>query len=135
MLNACGVEVPVLTSALSRQLDHPNIVKFLGACVTPPKLCFIMELCQDSLYNRLHVKRETFTDVELINFAVSPSFPFPGHLVASLRQNFCGVSQTFYSHNCFLSVCMCSIAERCGRWNELLAHSHTLHYSSGLKEP
>ena len=28
------------------QLEHPNIVSFLGASMTPPNLFFVMELCQ-----------------------------------------------------------------------------------------
>ncbi|CAM9104620.1 unnamed protein product [Discosporangium mesarthrocarpum] len=36
------------------KLNHPNIVKLLGACATPPNLFFVMELCHQSLYTRLH---------------------------------------------------------------------------------
>jgi serine/threonine protein kinase len=39
------------------RVDHSNIVKFLGACMTPPNLCFIMELCECSLYDMLHKDR------------------------------------------------------------------------------
>ena len=27
------------------QLDHPNIIRLLGASLVPPKLCIVMELC------------------------------------------------------------------------------------------
>eukprot|EP00600_Ochromonadales_sp_CCMP1393_P005125 CAMPEP_0174962096 /NCGR_PEP_ID=MMETSP0004_2-20121128/4600_1 /TAXON_ID=420556 /ORGANISM="Ochromonas sp., Strain CCMP1393" /LENGTH=296 /DNA_ID=CAMNT_0016210603 /DNA_START=42 /DNA_END=932 /DNA_ORIENTATION=+ len=37
------------------KVSHSNIVKFMGACMTPPNLCFIMELCETSLFNILHV--------------------------------------------------------------------------------
>ena len=36
------------------QLHHPNIVAFFGACTVPPNLCFVMELCEMSLYQLLH---------------------------------------------------------------------------------
>jgi serine/threonine protein kinase len=39
------------------RVKHSNIVTFLGACMTPPNLCFIMELCDTSLFNMLHVDR------------------------------------------------------------------------------
>lgn len=43
------------------KVEHSNIVKFLGACMTPPNLCFIMELCETSLFNLLHVDRVRFS--------------------------------------------------------------------------
>ena len=37
------------------KVKHSNIVKFLGACMKPPNLCFVMEMCECSLYgNQLH---------------------------------------------------------------------------------
>lgn len=39
---------------LSR-LDHPFIVKFIGACTTTPNLCIVMEYMQMSLHEALHV--------------------------------------------------------------------------------
>lgn len=44
-----------------RMLDHPNVVKFIGACCKPPKLCFVMELLDTSLYELLH-KSNTYYD-------------------------------------------------------------------------
>lgn len=35
--------------------QHPNIVYLLGACVLPPKPCFIMPLCGISLHQALHM--------------------------------------------------------------------------------
>ena len=32
------------------KVKHSNIVKFLGACMKPPNLCFVMEMCECSLY-------------------------------------------------------------------------------------
>jgi hypothetical protein len=43
------------------KVEHSNIVKFLGACMKPPNLCFIMELCDTSLFNLLHVDRVRLT--------------------------------------------------------------------------
>lgn len=53
------------------RVSHSNIVKFLGACMTPPDLCFIMELCEGSLFNRLHVERVQLTTQEKFQAAVS----------------------------------------------------------------
>jgi len=39
-------------------LSHPNIVSLLGACMTPPKLFFVMELCERSLFRALHENRQ-----------------------------------------------------------------------------
>jgi serine/threonine protein kinase len=52
------------------KVKHANIVAFLGACMTPPNLCFIMELCECSLYQLLHVERMNFTINESIQVAV-----------------------------------------------------------------
>ena len=40
------------------KLKHSNIVKFMGACMKPPNLCFVMEMCECSLYDVLHVNKE-----------------------------------------------------------------------------
>ncbi len=29
--------------------DHPAVVKLLAACLTPPRMCLVMELCETSL--------------------------------------------------------------------------------------
>eukprot|EP00607_Mallomonas_marina_P010692 CAMPEP_0182421992 /NCGR_PEP_ID=MMETSP1167-20130531/7586_1 /TAXON_ID=2988 /ORGANISM="Mallomonas Sp, Strain CCMP3275" /LENGTH=313 /DNA_ID=CAMNT_0024599681 /DNA_START=112 /DNA_END=1053 /DNA_ORIENTATION=- len=52
------------------KLKHSNIVEFLGACMTPPNLCFVMEVCEDSLYQLLHVKRVEFTEKETLQMAL-----------------------------------------------------------------
>jgi len=51
-------------------LDHPNIVKFLGACCKPPKLCFVMELLEVSLYELLHKSNQYLDYVCLVKMAV-----------------------------------------------------------------
>lgn len=52
-------------------LHHPNVVKFLGACCKPPKLCFVMELLDQSLYELLHKSRKFYNYQDLVNMAVS----------------------------------------------------------------
>lgn len=52
------------------RVNHSNIVKFLGACMKPPNLCFIMELCDTSLFNILHVKRTNLSTAESFQAAV-----------------------------------------------------------------
>lgn len=53
-----------------RMLHHPNVVKFLGACCKPPKLCFVMELLDQSLYELLHKSRKFYNYQDLVNMAV-----------------------------------------------------------------
>lgn len=52
------------------KLNHSNIVKFLGACMSPPNLCFIMELCEGSLFQRIHVDRVGMTLAEKFQAAI-----------------------------------------------------------------
>ncbi|GMH84723.1 hypothetical protein TrST_g13221 [Triparma strigata] len=33
---------------------HPNVVSVIGACNQPPNLCFVMEICDCSLFDLLH---------------------------------------------------------------------------------
>ncbi|WAR19713.1 CTR1-like protein [Mya arenaria] len=49
-------------------LEHPNIVKFLGACVERPNVCIVMEYMQMSLYDALHIKPDiTFSETECLD--------------------------------------------------------------------
>ncbi|TMW55670.1 hypothetical protein Poli38472_010552 [Pythium oligandrum] len=43
------------------QLRHPNIVSLIGACVEPPTMCMVMELCETSLHHALHVDNTFFS--------------------------------------------------------------------------
>lgn len=52
------------------KVKHTNIVQFLGACMTPPNLCFVMEMCQASLFNLIHVERVRFDDRDITKHAV-----------------------------------------------------------------
>lgn len=58
--------------ALARRsrVHHPNIVKLLGACVKPPKLCFVMELCGQSVFNLLHMTRTELEQKQLLSIVV-----------------------------------------------------------------
>jgi serine/threonine protein kinase len=51
------------------KVHHSNIVDFLGACMTPPNLCFVMEMCDCSLYTLLHVDRVSFAERECVTMA------------------------------------------------------------------
>lgn len=51
------------------KLNHSNIVAFYGACMTPPNLCFVMELCECSVFDILHINRERITDNECVRIA------------------------------------------------------------------
>ncbi len=55
------------------KVKHSNIVKFMGACMVPPNLCFIMELCECSVYQLLHVDKVQFSMRENIQLAVYSS--------------------------------------------------------------
>lgn len=57
------------------KLNHSNIVRFLGACMTPPNLCFIMELCDTSLFQLIHVDRVRISLNEQFQAAVSFRLP------------------------------------------------------------
>jgi len=52
------------------KVKHTNIVKFIGACMTPPNLCFIMEMCEGSLFNLIHVEKAGFSERDVIKMAV-----------------------------------------------------------------
>lgn len=49
------------------ELEHPNIVKFIGASVVTPNLCIVMEYMQMSLFDALHIKDDVeFSESEKI---------------------------------------------------------------------
>ncbi len=39
--------------------QHPNVVRLLAACLTPPRLCLVMELMETSLDKLLHGRQAT----------------------------------------------------------------------------
>lgn len=52
------------------KLKHSNIVEFIGACMTPPNLCYVMELCDSSLFQLLHVDKVQLSDYDIIQIAI-----------------------------------------------------------------
>lgn len=56
------------------RVSHSNIVHFIGACMTPPNLCFVMELCSRSLFELLHVDRESFNESEQLRLSLDISY-------------------------------------------------------------
>ncbi|XP_071802211.1 uncharacterized protein [Asterias amurensis] len=46
------------------KLDHPHIVKFLGASIVTPNLAIVIEYMQKSLYEALHVEDVDYSDAE-----------------------------------------------------------------------
>jgi serine/threonine protein kinase len=52
------------------KVKHSNIVDFKGACMTPPNFLFVMEMCECSLHDILHVKREFFSERENVNMLI-----------------------------------------------------------------
>ncbi|KAK3597292.1 hypothetical protein CHS0354_010924 [Potamilus streckersoni] len=51
--------------AIFCELDHPNIVEFLGACIKTPNLSIVMEYMPMSLFDALHMNMEIdFSDGE-----------------------------------------------------------------------
>ncbi|CAM9305926.1 unnamed protein product, partial [Laminaria digitata] len=55
------------------QLHHPNIVHFYGACMVPPHLFYVMELCQRSLFDLLHNCRRDIGTRERVEMALDVS--------------------------------------------------------------
>ena len=47
------------------KLRHSNIVEFIGASMTPPNLCFVMELCETSLFSLLHKEGTEFSTYQV----------------------------------------------------------------------
>lgn len=53
--------------ALHSNLRHPNIIAFLGGCVVPPNICFVMEyMPRHSLHNVLHAQPRTKLEWRLV---------------------------------------------------------------------
>ena len=52
------------------KVRHSNIVEFIGASMTPPNLCFVMELCESSLFNLIHVDKIQFSEHQSLQMAL-----------------------------------------------------------------
>lgn len=70
------------------KLDHPNIVKFIGASVVTPNLCILIEYMQMSLFDALHMK----DDVE---FSEKEKITIIQHTAQGLQ----------YLHNTYIAHC------------------------------
>ncbi|KXZ47222.1 hypothetical protein GPECTOR_37g228 [Gonium pectorale] len=44
--------------AVLGRCDHPNVVRLLAACLTPPRLCLVMERCETSLERVMYRRGE-----------------------------------------------------------------------------
>ncbi|XP_045168424.1 uncharacterized protein LOC123531482 [Mercenaria mercenaria] len=49
------------------ELDHPNIVRFIGASVERPNLCIVMEYMHMSLFEAIHVKEVDLEESERLD--------------------------------------------------------------------
>ena len=52
------------------RVRHPHIVKLYGACVRPPRMCFVMQLCTRSLFQLLHLSHERVEQKQLLKLAL-----------------------------------------------------------------
>ncbi|KAK9757414.1 hypothetical protein RND81_01G161300 [Saponaria officinalis] len=60
--------------AILRQVNHENVVRFIGACTKSPNLCIVTEYMPGgSLYNYLHRNRKNVKLSELLKFAIDVS--------------------------------------------------------------
>eukprot|EP00210_Caulerpa_lentillifera_P000221 g215.t1 len=53
-----------------RELRHPNIIQFLGACARPPNLCLVMEYLPISLYDLLHESPTELDTKRVVGFGL-----------------------------------------------------------------
>ncbi|KXZ43306.1 hypothetical protein GPECTOR_95g695 [Gonium pectorale] len=51
----CQLRQLVAEVAVLGRCDHPNVVRLLAVCLTPPRLCLVMERCETSLERVLHI--------------------------------------------------------------------------------
>ncbi len=49
---------------------HPNVVRLLAACLTPPRLCLVMELMETSLDKLIHRDPGTQLPLPTVSLAV-----------------------------------------------------------------
>lgn len=63
-------------------LSHPNVVELFAVNIKPPKLFFIMELCDRSLYQLLHLMQEHISMEKMIERA---QLKWPNKLAMVMR--------------------------------------------------
>ncbi|XP_052487226.1 serine/threonine-protein kinase STY8 isoform X2 [Gossypium raimondii] len=57
--------------AILREVQHKNVVRFIGACTRSPHLCIVTEYMPGgSLYDYLHKNRNVLTLTQLLKFAI-----------------------------------------------------------------
>ncbi|XVE60150.1 hypothetical protein DITRI_Ditri05aG0104500 [Diplodiscus trichospermus] len=57
--------------AILREVQHKNVVRFIGACTKPPQLCIVTEyMFGGSLYDYLHKNHNVLKLSQLLNFAI-----------------------------------------------------------------
>ena len=85
-------------------LEHPNIVRFIGTCLKTPNLAIVMEYMQTSLFTALHMSEDDveFTEDERLSI---------------LQQTACGLH---YLHDNHIAHC------------DLKSHNILLDYESGV---
>ncbi|KAK9080772.1 hypothetical protein SSX86_000530 [Deinandra increscens subsp. villosa] len=60
--------------AILREIQHRNVVRFIGACTKQPNLCIVTEyMSGGSLYEYLHKNHHTLTLPQLVKFAIDVS--------------------------------------------------------------
>lgn len=52
--------------SLLSELRHPNIVRFLGACLEASDMCILFEMCPGSLYEYLHKHDDPMPETPLL---------------------------------------------------------------------
>ncbi|XP_050267795.1 serine/threonine-protein kinase STY46-like isoform X8 [Quercus robur] len=59
---------------MMREIQHKNVVQFIGACTRPPSLCIVMEyMSGGSIHDFLHKQKNVFTHPDLIRVAIDVS--------------------------------------------------------------
>ncbi|XP_068304195.1 serine/threonine-protein kinase STY46-like isoform X2 [Pyrus communis] len=59
---------------IMRKVQHKNVVRFIGACTKPPKLCIVTEfLSGGSMYDFLHKQRGVLSLLSLLRVAIDVS--------------------------------------------------------------
>ncbi|GJW72027.1 serine/threonine-protein kinase STY46-like protein isoform X1 [Tanacetum coccineum] len=65
------VSVSIYVLLASREVQHKNVVRFIGACTKQPHMCIITEYMPGgSLYEYLHKNHHTSTLPQLVRFAI-----------------------------------------------------------------
>ena len=54
------------------QVNHKHIVRLVGACLKPPNMCMVMQLCSITLFSYLHGESHfNITEKEKVRILVS----------------------------------------------------------------